>query len=323
MPSCFAPQSKLLFYPTQVKAFVDDHSAPPVNIEISPTHDCPARCPWCWFVSSKANHPRHVKEELKFSVLAQTIDAMARMGVKAITWTGGGDPSVYSAINEAIDLTASFGLEQGMFTNGYKPINHPEKLAWIRLTVTEQFRVPKSASGYAAKTKVGVNFNLCQENATHLRAMVEAARSSGVHYFQVRPALATSAEKQLPVEFPEWLQDYSTENFEVVTTDYKFNDYLKPHGYPLCHGHRLVPFVWHNGDVAVCAYHFGKPEFIFGNLNEQSFEEIWNGERRATMLRDGVAVIPACQRCCKNHEINKALAALRGEYALVKDQKFL
>lgn len=323
MSTAFAPQEKLLHHADRLAAFVaDDWRAPPVQVEISPTNACNAKCPWCFFVAGEYKQ-RHSQEELSLGHVSNLLYDLHQMGSRAVTWTGGGDPSVYSGIDAAIDCAADLGLKQGIFTNAYKPLKHPEKLAWIRVTVTERFVITKHVARYAAATKVGVNFNLTAENERHLMPMVEAARDAGVRYFQVRPALADRWDLQQPVSYPAWLKDFETETFRVVLTPYKFADYERPHGYPVCHGHRLVPFVWHNGDVAVCAYHFSRPAFTFGNLKEQGFREIWHGDRRRSMLAAGVKVIPDCQHCCKLHEVNKALASIRGEFDRPEDVEFV
>jgi sulfatase maturation enzyme AslB (radical SAM superfamily) len=319
----FNPQTKLFWHARSIAAFLGGNQAePPVSVEIAPTNHCTAKCPWCFYVASDYKQ-RHSREELDQQVLAESLRDMANMGVRAIAWTGGGDPAVYSAIDDMIDLAATIGLQQGMFTNAYRPIRSPEKLAWIRVTVTEQFRLSKHVREYAQATKTGVNYNLCEENEAYLKPLVEAARSAGVAYFQVRPALADRWDLQQLVETPHWLKEYATPQFRVLLTPYKFDDYARPHGYPLCHGHRLTPFVWHNGDVAVCAYHFGREDYTFGNLHVQRFPSIWLGERRRRMLNQGIAVIPQCQHACKLHEVNKVLSALRGEGAKPDNLDFI
>lgn len=317
----FDPREKLLRHPLTLAAFVrDDWKAPPIGVEISPTNSCNARCDWCFYVAGEYKQ-KHSKDELPFDVLENTIFELSNMWVKSLTWTGGGDPSVYSHIDEAINIASQSGIRQGMFTNGYKPIKKPEKLDWIRITVTEKYTITKHVAEYATKTKVGVNFNLCRENADKLIAMVEAAKAAGVQYFQVRPALADRADLQVPIELPSRLLDYQTDTFRIVLTPYKWEDYTQPHGYPICHGHRIVPFIWHNGDVSTCAYHFGKEPFVFGNLLQNSFREIWESDRRRSIIN--VPVIHECQHCCKLHEVNKTLATMRRERSAVADEDFL
>lgn len=324
MTLLFSPKDKLFHHLDALRSFKQgDNAVPPVNVEIAPTNYCNAKCDFCFYVSGDYKQ-RHSKEWIDREILERTIRELAAMGVKAISWTGGGDPSIYPGIDKMIDVAHEVGLKQGMFTNGYRPINHPEKLDWIRLTVTERFTVPESAKRYAAATKTGVNFNLTNANQIHLRSMVQQAKAAGVHYFQVRPALADRADLQEKVIYPLWLKDYETDDFQVVLTPYKFEDYTQPHGYPVCHGHRLVPFIWHDGRVDVCAYHHRQQEgYTFGNLYEQSFREIWNGPRRQQLLANGVKVISQCQHNCKLHEANKVMAAIVGEVETVADREFV
>lgn len=319
----FAPQLKLLHHRQALARFIGGNwTAPPVQVEISPTNSCNAKCPWCFYISGQYKQ-RHSEEELAWPLLSKALQEMASMGVKAVTWTGGGDPSVYSCINLAVDLAHDLGLSQGIFTNGYRPIQAPEKLDWIRITVTEKYVITKHVAEYAKKTKVGVNFNYCHENALKLVDMAKAARDAGVSYFQVRPALADRYDLQVPYLKPDHLKCLETPSFRIVLTDYKWEDYRRPHGYPKCHGHRMVPFLWHNGDLSVCAYHFGKPEFTFGNLHRHGFLSIWTCEKRRTMCEAGVDVIPDCQHCCKLHEINKSLAVINGDVPAAEDEDFL
>jgi MoaA/NifB/PqqE/SkfB family radical SAM enzyme len=277
----------------------------------------------CFYVSSEYKS-HHSKDELSWDVLKAALSEMAEMGVKAVTWTGGGDPSVYSHINEAIEYAASLNLKQGMFTNAYRPIARPDLLQWLRVTVTERFVITKHVAKYAEATKCGVNFNLSVENASEVLSMATAARDAKCAYFQIRPALADRWELQKPVVMPEYLKTLETDDFKIILTPYKFSDYMMPHGYPLCHSSVFVPFLWHDGSLSVCAYHSSTlDEFSFGNINQMSFKEIWNGEKRKKMLADGIRVIKSCQNCCKGHEANKVLAAIRGEMSPPDDVDFI
>ncbi len=321
----FNPLAKLLAHPQHIAAFIaNDADKAPVSVEILPTNECNAKCSWCFFAEGAEHRLTHVVgEELPYAALARCLKSLAQSGVESVVWSGGGEPSVYSEINKAIDLASDLGLKQGMFTNGYKAIAKPEKLQWIRITITEKFVITKHVDEYAKKTKVGVNFNLCEENRAMLVPMLLQARAAGVSYFQVRPALAENWRQQVPMEMPSDLLKFETPDFRVILTPYKFDDYLKPHGYKLCHGHRIVPTIHANGDVSTCAYHSKKEPFIFGNIVWDSWDTVWLGERRREMLREGILVIDECQHCCKLHEANKALSLLSGDPAVTPvDREF-
>jgi radical SAM protein with 4Fe4S-binding SPASM domain len=69
-------------------------------------------------------------------------------------------------------------------------------------------------------------------------------------------------------------------------------------GYGPCISPWFVTEVMPNGDVAPCRDY---PDYITGNLMEQSIFEIWNGERYRKFrqaLKDNGGTFPICARCC-------------------------
>lgn len=307
----FNPQSKLLNHPDRLAEWTKKGDTVPISVEISWSNACNARCPWCFYVNHDTKQ-KHSAEFIDSAVMMRAFDEMHEMGVKAITLTGGGEPTVHPKFEEMVEHAHNLGFRLGIFTNGYKKIQHPEWFDWIRITVTDLFTVPENATFYAGRTYTGVNFNLCKENETQLENLCLLARDRKAHYFQVRPALAARWDLQKEIKIPDHIKKHETENFKVFLTPYKFEDYTQPHPYTICYGHHFTPFIWHNGDVTVCGYHFLKPDtYRFGNLYQQSFHEIWFSERRQKMITQGVPVIKDCQHCCKNNEINKLLANVK------------
>lgn len=69
-------------------------------------------------------------------------------------------------------------------------------------------------------------------------------------------------------------------------------------GYGPCISPWFVAEVMPNGDVAPCRDY---PDYITGNLMEQSIFEIWNGERYRKFrcaLKENGGTFPICSRCC-------------------------
>ena len=76
--------------------------------------------------------------------------------------------------------------------------------------------------------------------------------------------------------------------------------------YSKCYGHNFCPFIDSNGDVVSCAYHLKDKDYIFGNINRQTFRDIWSGRNPAK-----IKVSESCQICCKNDQINQLLYSLK------------
>ncbi len=81
------------------------------------------------------------KDILPKVILDHVIEDLYRLGVKAINWTGGGEPTVNPNLAEAIELAFDMDIKQGMFTNG--TLLHKNNLIeavvcnldWIRVSV--------------------------------------------------------------------------------------------------------------------------------------------------------------------------------------------
>ena len=84
------------------------------------------------------------------------------------------------------------------------------------------------------------------------------------------------------LEMGEELEKYSTENFNVIfsVSHTMRKNTLEADRYTRCHS---TPFLWAyimaNGIVSGCSAYLLNKKFEFGNINENTFQEIWAGER--------------------------------------------
>ena len=309
----FVPAMKLLRYPSKL-AELQEHGhvrTSPVCVEIAPTNKCNAKCPWCFY--------KRTNDDIDGDVLVGLMRELSDAGVRAITWTGGGEPSLHPAFEEATAEAQSVGLRQGLFTNAKPPsysrtrLAHPERFEWIRVSVTESNRLPHLAGEYAEVTDTGVVFNLTSDNIDWLPGLASQAAAMKMAYLQIRPALSrriADQEKVKSAAYVEALVQTVAPSIPVIVTEYKWRDYLRQHDYPVCYGHNITPFVWWDGLLGVCGYR-REPEYILGDLKDRTFQNVWD-----TRSADKIHVDSECQHCCKLHEINKSLAIVMGDAEL-------
>ncbi|MFA6106346.1 MAG: radical SAM protein [Patescibacteria group bacterium] len=291
------PHAKLLWNGDRVKSWLEGDKIHPILIEIAPTGYCNANCPWCFFENQKT------AEKIDPAVMLKTIDELAKNGVKAINWTGGGEPTLHPQFAEFVRRAADCGIEQGLFTNGYLEIPEQEKFSWIRISLTDK------GVDAIKKPRVPFGINLNQtanQTEDELKKICQEARDLGAAYFQVRPALLGSHKIQPKLTPPDYLKKYASEDFQVYTTPYKYEEAVRPKEYNKCYGYSFCPSINWKGHLGVCLYMMGDKNFIFGDLNEAGYSALWE------KIPEHIKVSPACQNCCKNHEINKLLDLSKG-----------
>ena len=136
----------------------------------------------------------------------------------------------------------------------------------------------------------------------------------GAKYFQIRPSLQGTWQKQTYIPPPISLKSIETDDFEVIISHYKYDEAILPHGYTKCYGYHFCPSINWKGKVGVCLYRMGEEKYVFGDLNKETFTYIWYNKKVPDDLMDD-----GCQNCCKLHEINKVLF----EAAQMKEVNFI
>lgn len=236
---------------------------------------------------------------------------MRDYGVRAINWTGGGEPTLHPDIDKLVARAHDLGIRQGAFTNGVsvrKRFKAPHLLDWIRISLTDRYMEALEfplVRFYAENTTVGICMNLTEDNVGMVVDMCQQAKAIGAHYFQIRPALQRTYDKQPTFAIPyAELMAEATDSFKVYLSPYKFSDCHSPKPYDTCRAGLFVPVIDYFGNVRRCNYHLNDPTTVVGNLKDAPFSQIM------AQMPEGVAVRSDCQTCCKNHEINKLLNGL-------------
>ncbi|RJQ13410.1 MAG: radical SAM protein, partial [Nitrospiraceae bacterium] len=93
---------------------------PPVQIRIKPTNVCCHNCRYCAYRSENLQLGKNmdrrsfIPKDKMTEILADVID----MGVKAVTFSGGGDPFCYPYLTDAIKILAASPVKFASLTNG-------------------------------------------------------------------------------------------------------------------------------------------------------------------------------------------------------------
>ena len=280
----YTPAIKLTRHPQYTRFLENKQGSYIINMEISPSGKCKAGCKWCFYRNNLSN------EMINAYKCHQAIREMVTCGCKAITWSGGGDPTSHPDLPKLIEDNTD--IKHGLFTNAlYRCDIKPEHLEWVRITWTPQLTVEQILQ-YSFVGKVGMVVNYSGDDKM-LKAALKLAEETELDYLHVRPALGTKGNTVniKPPSITHPLLQYQ---------GYKFSDAGIKHQYSKCMGYHFVPFISENGNVYVCNY-MTTDDYKIGSIYERGISEIMQAANKS------FPVIDTCQVCCKNHEINSLL----------------
>jgi MoaA/NifB/PqqE/SkfB family radical SAM enzyme len=294
MKDRFDPAAKLALHP-QFSAYLRGERIYPVGLEVSPSGVCQASCPFCPFANT-GELGAHRNVFIRTAAMLSVLDQCVSLGIKAVSWTGGGDPALHHDIGRFVEKGHHLGLSQGMFTNALAtPRFEAAYLDWVRVTMTDRTPRPEYVKALRGARTLGIAFNYTGvKDVPYLEDTLALAEVVGADYVQLRPALPFHGQT-VDLEPP------GVKHPLLFVTDYKFEDARRKHGYARCEGYHFVPFLWEDGNLDVCAYMRKHEGYTLGNVYEDALSTILD---RAP---PSVPVDGQCQVCCKNHEINKAV----------------
>lgn len=165
----------------------------PVHLQLIPTNRCNGGCRWC----SCAEVNR--SESLETAEMGDILRYFAALGTKAVTFTGGGEPTLHSGLIETMALARSLDMEVGLVTNGLEWSEKTRRqlaaadamLRWARLSVVRPEgpyatdRVVRFADNLPS-VDVGVSFTVTAGADCHLAAAVCRAAAKAENVTHVR-----------------------------------------------------------------------------------------------------------------------------------------
>lgn len=309
--------NKILQHIDRIQEYKKKGIVPPITMELDLTDYCNHKCPQC--------AGGRQQNKMSYESVEKYLWDISSYGTKAITFTGGGEPLIHPNALNAVATAKQLGMDVGFITNGglldkKKSQTLLNYCTWIRVSLdaydahsfekthgmprSEYVKVRNNIMDLGMLKKrmdsnctVGVGY---LTNKITKPGMIPTARElawSGVDYLQFRPFHGdfTSIDDVI-----EDCKRFETKNYKVLASTQKyshFKDKFK-RDYSYCHGSNFVGVIQANSDVTLCCHTRGKKQYVLGNLKEESFKSIWEGEKKKKILEklDVNKCVPYC-RC--------------------------
>lgn len=117
LDTSFTSTGEKLFAHQEAMQALRDGKGMPISAWCAPTDVCNAKCSFC-------SVGERVGDVLPFKAIKEFIDQLVPLGLKSITFSGGGNPLIYkckesgATISDLVNYAYSQGLEVAMITNG-------------------------------------------------------------------------------------------------------------------------------------------------------------------------------------------------------------
>jgi len=112
-------------------------------------------------------------------------------------------------------------------------------------------------------------------------------------------------------QLAEIKEKYEDNSFQIhVKADQIEQAYVKEFNgaerYDRCRAHALVPMMEPDGNVYICVDHGGRPEFVIGNIYQNTIDEIWESDQRKKAIAN-IDLKTKCPAGCFLDETNVVL----------------
>lgn len=280
----------------------------PIYVRIKPTNRCNQNCYYCHYRNPYLNLDQYnPADEIKREKILEIIQDFKNIGVKAVTFSGGGEPLLYPYIEETMEAVLEAGIDLSIITNGSLLIGRKAELLshakWVRISQEsgcgetyskirgvkkETFDVLCENIKNFARMKhkeceLGVNFVIGPNNYKEVYQAGKLMQELGANHIKYTALISNHAEK-MHAPFKEEvidqihrLIDESDSDFRIVNLyESDFNSNVKfGRNYDFCGIKDYVTVIAANSKIYYCHDKAYLSQGEIGDISHKSFQEVW------------------------------------------------
>lgn len=337
---------KIFHHKDALDALAEGRQVTPFYIRLKPTNVCNHHCAYCTYGSgdtkqkTKNRNDIDHRDSIPWPKLQEILKDMGNMGVRALTFSGGGEPLCYPQITEAVLLAREQGLQLSLISNGQ--LLSGERAAafreakWVRISFDSPVQetycrlrgLPESAFSKVtrninefAKEKdkdcvLGINFVVSKTNASEVYKAAHLLKELGVDNVKFAAVIENvpyyhDGIKDSVIEQIHRAQaDFVDKDFTIIN-NYE-NDWMDKNfttqPFPVCYTCRMVTVIAADQRVYFCHTRAYDSDAVAGDLHDQSFYEMWFSDQTKKRLSQ-LSPQKDCQNFCVYQERNQLIEA--------------
>lgn len=343
---------KIVFFPEKIQSFLEGKIAAPIYVRVKPINRCDHSCFFCVYSTGfrKNDKENHIisgmhtdmvhDDILPTEKMLEVLEDFRDIGVKAVTYSGGGEPLMHRDIVKIMQTTLDYGIDLSIITNGQ--MLKKERAAvlahakWVRVSI-DYTNARQMAASRGVPEK---NFGMILDNLREFANIKQPDCDLGVNYIIHRDNYQDIYEfskvmKDCGVEnlrfSPMWVPDLVAYHTPIVDAVYeqlakagsliddKFTlnttyniqskNHLPERSYQKCHFMQIVPVIGADQVVYACHNKAYDKTGAIGSIRQQRFRELWFSEA-AKQIFDNLNPMKTCRHQCANDGKNIFIQAL-------------
>jgi len=332
---------KFLQYSAHIKALQERRVMAPVHIRIKPMNYCNHDCWYCAYRVSNQHLGEDIdyKDTIPKDKMFEIVDDVIEMGVKAVTFSGGGEPLLYKPLPEVVKRLAEGGIRVATLTNGSNLKGRmadafAEYGTWVRVSTdawddasfsrsrgikdgefTKLLNNMKDFTSRESKCVLGVSFIVDENNYTHLYDVCGMLKDVGVNHVKVSGVVTSNSgaennayHARIHETVSEQIskaKSLDDENFRVVNHYHDLEERFQK-SYTMCPYLTFLTVIGADCMVYTCQDKAFTESGKLGSIRDRSFKDFWFSEENRKRLFE-LDPSKECNHHCVTHLKNVAL----------------
>ena len=335
---------KFFEFPEVIQTIKDRKVCAPVHIRIKPTNICNHDCWYCAYHSSglQLGEQMIYRDVIPFEKMSEIASDIIEMGVKAVTFSGGGEPLLYKRLPEIVEKLHDGGVKVATLTNG---ANLKGKMAeafqkygtWVRISLdgyddnsyakarnikkgefTKLLENIYSFNSVESNCVLGCSFIVGNSNYKEIFNVCKELKSAGVDHVKISGVIVgnTSQEnksyhdniRKVVSEQIDKSSKLSDSNYTIIDHYHDLDDRFEK-DYDICPFILYRPVIGADCNVYTCQDKAYTVSGKLGNITDVSFKDFWMSEdNRQSIYNVNPSII--CNHHCISHSKNGVINEL-------------
>ncbi|MBF0456544.1 MAG: radical SAM protein [Nitrospirae bacterium] len=293
-----------------------DKILPPVQIRIKPTNRCGHNCRYCAYRAKnlQIGKDMNLADSIPKDKMLELIDDIIDMGVRSVTFSGGGDPFCYPFLIDTVTKLSNSPVKFASLTNGANLNGEiaeifAAKATWLRISIDgwddesySAYRAVKHGEFTRVMNNIGMFKKLpgrCflgvvivvdKKNAPHVYDFIKRLKDTGVDSVKISPCIVSNTGVENNLYHRDIFQsvkeqtirarrDFVDSAFEIFDAYHELHNKFDK-DYTWCPYIQILPIIGADLNVYSCqdkAYNL--EEGLIGSVKNMGFKELWFSDK--------------------------------------------